>query len=137
MLLLLSVTGWYAYTRLYGKVPSLTQVQADVAVTADALLTAFEKDSTSANQQYLGKIIAISGMVKAVEKEAGGATVVLGKADEMASVRCSMDSTQVTAAASLQAGSMVTIKGACTGYHPDDLGLGADIVLNRSVIVSN
>jgi hypothetical protein len=72
-----------------------------------------------------------------VEKDTDAATVVLGKMDKMSSVRCSMDSTQVATASNLQAGSTVTIKGACTGFHADDMGLGSDVVLNRSVIETN
>jgi hypothetical protein len=136
-LLILIVAGWYGYNKLYGKVESLQNTQADFTMTADELIAAFEKDSATANKQYLGKIVAITGSVKSVEQEAADATVVLGKEGEMSSVRCSMDSTQVAPASNLKAGSTVTIKGACTGFHADDMGLGSDVVLNRCVIETN
>lgn len=36
---------------------------------------------------------------------------------------------------SLLVGTRVELRGECTGFNPDDLGLGADVVLNRSVII--
>ena len=133
-LLILIVAGWYGYNKLYGKVEPLHNTQSDFTITANELLMAFEKDSASANKQYLGKIITITGSVKSVEKDTDAATVVLGKEDGMSSVRCSMDSSQVGAVSNLQAGSSVTIKGACTGFHADDMGLGSDVVLNRCIL---
>jgi hypothetical protein len=46
-----------------------------------------------------------------------------------------MDSTQANGTSALLASSPVTIKGICTGYTPDELGLGADLVLNRCIVV--
>ncbi len=127
--------GWYAYKAYTGKVPSLTEVKAEASVSAENLILAFEKDSATANKQYLGKIIEVTGTVKGVEKESG--TVVLGSGTGMSSVRCSLDSTFVKNIASLNEGTKTVIKGACTGYNADDLGLGSDVVLNRCVIVSD
>ena len=126
--------GWYAYKAYTGKVPSLTEVKADANVSAENLTQAFEKDSATANKQYLGKIVEVTGTVKSVEKESG--TVVLGGSG-MSSVRCSLDSAFVKTITALNEGAKTVIKGACTGYNADELGLGSDVVLNRCVIVSD
>ena len=126
--------GWYGYKLYTGKVPSLTEVKADAIVHATDLIAAFEKDSASANKQYLGKILEVSGNIKSVEQESS--TVVLGNTEGNSSVRCSLDSAFVKDIASLNPGSATTIKGNCTGYMPDEtgLGLGSDVILNRCVL---
>jgi hypothetical protein len=124
----------YAYKLYTGKVPSLTEVKADASVSATDLIAAFEKDSASANKHFLGKILEVSGNIKSVEKES--ATVSLGNAEGNSSVRCSIDSAFVKDIATLNPGSLITIKGNCTGYMPDEtgMGLGSDVVLNRCVL---
>lgn len=138
ILILLLVIGlialaWYGYRMYTGKVKSLTEIKTDASVTATGLIAAFEKDSASANKQYLGKIIAVTGNVKSVETESNGATIALGTEGSMSSVRCSMDTTYAQQAASIQQGSTITIKGACTGFMSEEL-LGSDVILNRCII---
>src|SRR5688572_18518771 len=82
--------AWYGYKLYTGKVPSLTEVKADATVSATDLIAAFEKDSASANKQYLGQILEVGGNIKSVEKES--ATVSLGNTESNSSVRCSLDS---------------------------------------------
>lgn len=133
LLIVVLASAWYGYKLYTGKVPSLTEVKTDASISAADLIAAFEKDSASANKQYLGKILEVSGNVKSIEKES--ATLSLGTADGNSSVRCSIDSAFVKNLESLNTGSTVTIKGNCTGFMPDEtgLGLGSDVVLNRCV----
>ena len=99
------------------------------------MIAAFEKDSATANKQYLGKILAVTGNVKSVEKDDRSATVILGTEGSLASVRCSMDSAFVQQAAAINNGTSVTIKGHCTGYMADEL-IGSDVILNRCVFTA-
>ena len=136
LLVIIVLAGaWYGYRLYTGKVPSLTEVEAHASVTATDLIAAFEKDSASANKQYLGKVLQVSGSVKSVEEES--ATVSLGSAGGNSSVRCSVDSAFVKDIRLLNPGSTITIKGNCTGFMPDEtgLGLGSDVVLNRCVFI--
>ena len=135
ILLIFIVGGWYGYREYNRKNKDLTEVSAQITADAATLLAAFEKDSASANRQYLGKIIAVQGTVKAIERE-DGATVVLGESGSMASVRCSMDTAHIAEVASLREGQKATLKGACTGYNADEL-LGSDVILNRCVVQSS
>ena len=134
VLIVLIAGGWYGYKLYTGKVPSLTEVKTDASVSATDLIAAFEKDSASANKQYLGKILEVQGMVKSVDTTA--ATLAIGDTASTSSVRCSMDSAFVKTISGLNQGSSITIKGACTGFMPDEtgLGLGSDVVLNRCVL---
>ena len=77
--------GWYAYRAYTGKVKSLTEVKSDVSIKANELIAAFEKDTATANKQFMGKIIEVTGNVKSVEKEEGAATVSLGESGTMSS----------------------------------------------------
>ena len=133
LVIILLAAGWYGYKLYTGKVPSLTEVKADATINATDLIAAFEKDSASANKEYLGKILEVSGNVKSLEKES--ATVSLGDVQGNSSVRCSIDSAFVKDIGALNPGSVITIKGNCTGYMPDEtgLGLGSDVILNRCV----
>ena len=97
----------------------------------------FEINDSSANRKYLGKIIETDGIVKEVSKdEAGYYTVVLGEEGKMSAIRCSMDTVHKQDASRLKVGSSVVIRGSCTGFNKDEMGLGSDVILNFCVIVS-
>ncbi len=135
ILIILITAGLYAYKTYTGKVKTLEDVKAVVTVTATDLIAAFEKDSAAANKLYLGKVVAVTGNIKSIEKEAG--TIVMGNGESMSSVRCSLDSNYVKKITGLNIGNQIIIKGACTGFNSDELGLGSDVVLNRCVIPPN
>ena len=132
ILIVVICAAFYAFKLYTGKVKSLEDVKAEANVTATDLIAAFEKDSATANRQYLGKIVAVSGNIKSIEKESG--TIVIGNAESMSSVRCSLDTNFVKKISGLNINNQITIKGACTGFNSDELGLGSDVVLNRCVI---
>lgn len=125
---------FYVSSEISRKTPSMLDSQEDFKVEAINLLTEFEANSVLANQKYLGKIILLSGNLKAIEtNEKGFYTLVLGDSSSMSSVRCSMDNSVGLDSEKPQIGSKIQIRGECTGFNPDDLGLGADVILNRSI----
>jgi hypothetical protein len=137
VLVLLVLGGGYAYREFNRKATSL-QDETPVAITSvSKILDEFSKDAQAANRQYLGKVIQLNGTIENVEADKKGfVTIVLSDPSSSSSVRCSMDSTQSNGRSKLFASSPVTIKGICTGYTPDELGLGADLVLNRCIVVT-
>ncbi len=80
VLVLITCAAWYVYKEYNRKNKNLAEVEADIKISAAALLQAFEKDSGSANKQYLGKILAVDGTIKKIEKEDDDATIILGDA---------------------------------------------------------
>jgi hypothetical protein len=135
LLLIIVLAGvWYGYRKYTADVPSLTDLKTDASVSAKDLIAAFEKDSASANKQYLGKILEVTGNIKSIEQEE--AIVILGDNGSSSSVRCSIDSNFVKNISTLNIGSSTTIKGHCTGFNPDEMGmgLGSDVILNRCVL---
>jgi hypothetical protein len=134
VLVVLIAGGLYAYTEFNRKVKDLKHVKAGFTLDAANLITAFENDEASGNTKFLDKIIAVKGKVKTIEKNDNGYyTVILGDEKMMSSVRCSMDSLHQQDVASIPAGSIITMKGACTGFNKDEL-LGSDVILNRCVV---
>ena len=134
ILLAILAGGWYAYSEYTRKVKSLSRVSADFAVKSDELLTEFETNEAQSNQKYLGKIISVTGRLRSVEDNGSGSYfLILGSENSISSIRCSMDSTVKDGVKKLIAGSIIKVKGACTGYTSDEL-LGSDIILNRCVI---
>lgn len=128
--------AWFGYGEYNRKVRDLANVQAQIAIQANDLISAFEKNENAANAQYLDKIIAVKGNVKTVERsDRGQYSIILGNAGTMSSVRCSMDSVHVKEIVNIKEGEEVIVKGACTGFNADEL-LGSDVILNRCVIES-
>ncbi len=106
-------------------------------MAAAELVKEYESNDAASAEKYNGKILEINGRVKAVEKDDKGCyTVVIGDNTSMSSVRCAIDSTHQDKASGLINQSSVTVRGACTGYNKDEMGLGADIILNRCAVIS-
>jgi len=132
VIVLVAVYGWYQYNRT---VQGLANVRADFSVNATDLINEFVSNEEPANKKYLNKILSVKGMVKNVE--AAQHTIVLGDTSDMSGVRCVLDSSANSTTGSLQKGTIVTIKGAITGFNKDETGLlGSDVQLNRCVIAN-
>ena len=114
----------------------LSNVKADIKISAVNLIHEYETNDSSSNHKYLGKIVEVDGNIKEIKSdEKGFYTIVLGDTSGLSSVRCSMDSTHQKDASKLVAGSSTVIRGSCTGFNKDELGLGSDVILNRCVII--
>ena len=127
-----------AYFYVNRKTQSLTESKADYKISAIKFLEDYSSDQVLSDRKYLGKIIQVDGNLKDIEKDDKGfLTFVLGDLTSMSSVRCSIDTMVVIDESAYPVGTAVSLKGECTGFNADDLGLGADIVLNRSIIIQN
>ncbi len=132
LLIVAAAGGFFAYSEYNRRNPEMADLKADYALPAAQALQAFESDLNKANQQYLEKVLEISGPVKSVEQDDKGFyTVVLGNEESMTSVRCVIDSLYSSKAATLKAGSTTQIRGLCVKFNVDDMGLGSDLILNR------
>lgn len=101
------------------------------------LIKEFNDNGSAATNRYVGKIIAVTGLVKNLKQdERGYFTVSLGDSTSMSSVRCSIDSMYTQKATSVKPGMMLMVKGNCTGFDSDEL-LGLDVIVNRCVIEEN
>jgi tRNA_anti-like len=117
--------------------PDLLNVKAGIKISVADLIHDYEANDSAANEKYLGKVIETEGNIKDIERdEKGYYTIVLGDTNNLSSVRCSMDTVHNADAAHLIAASSVIIRGACTGFNKDEMGLGSDVILNRCVIIT-
>lgn len=136
MLLIGAAGTWYGYHEYNRGNKDYTKARADFVTTVPQLIGEFEKDDSSAGIKYNGKALEITAPIKNIEKdEKGFYTISLGDSTGLSSVRCSMDTTHQSDLTHLQKGSTITIRGACTGFIKDEMGLGSDVILNYCVII--
>lgn len=129
--------AWQGFREFYRQNKDLGTVNADVKIAATDLIHEYETNDSASNKRYLGKVVEVSGNVKEIKKDDGNYTIVLGDSSHLSSVRCAIDSTHRADAASLTAGSSVVIRGNCTGFNKDEMGLGSDVILNFGVVIKN
>ena len=131
--------GLYARAGVDFVKTSTGYAEKGASVEAVQLINEFNQNDSAANARYLGRVVAVSGLVKQVEKdEEGKYTVVLGDTADMSSVRCALDSTHAAGATGLRRGEPVKVKGSFTGFKKDDTGLlGSDVELNRAVVIKD
>lgn len=112
LLALLAVGGYYMYQKPRSGV---INVKADYSVTASELYNEFVANESAANIKYLNKVIEVSGKVMEVKKEESAMSVQLNGSDA-GGVNCSL---QKVPAKAPPVGSIVKVKGKCTGFLMD------------------
>jgi hypothetical protein len=138
LFIIVSGIGLWKGIDLYNeKNPDLLHVKADIKISAVALINEFEANDSEANQKYFGKVVETDGNIKKIDKdEKGYYTIILGDTANLSSVRCSMDTLHNEDAAHLKEGSSAIVRGNCTGFNKDEMGLGSDVILNRCAIIT-
>jgi hypothetical protein len=128
--------GLYAYKEYNRKNIDIAEAKPSFVMSEMDLIKEFSQDQNTSNKKYLGKLVELSGNIKKIDTDENGFhTIILGSSVNMSSVRCSIDSSFNSEAHGLTVGSKIIIKGICTGYNADDLGLGSDVILNRSITI--
>jgi tRNA_anti-like len=135
--LVIAVAGIiYGYKEFNRTAKDIALVIPSFTISSNTIIDDFTKNDSIANVKYLGKTIDIKGLLKTIDKDENGFfTIVMGDTTSSTSVRCSMDSAHNNEASALKEGSQINVKGICTGYNKDEMGLGADIILNHSCII--
>jgi uncharacterized protein (DUF1330 family) len=129
--------AWYGYKEYTRTNKNLASAKADFVLVATDLIKEYESNDSLSAKKYNGKILELTGQVKAVEKDDKGYfTIVIGDNNSMSAIRCAIDSVHKDRVTGLINQSSVTIRGACTGYNKDEMGLGSDIILNRCVVIN-
>lgn len=129
LLLLLALVGGGIGTYLWFKpVDSIESLSTDLTIPANDLFIAFESDEAAANEQYLNKVIEVTGVVKEVKTNDMGLPAVILETDDLIfGVMCEFEKANETQ--KIEVGELVTIKGVCTGKL-------LDVVLNRSILIN-
>lgn len=135
VLIIIAAGAWYAYKEYHRTNKDLKNVKASFVFSAPNLISRFEKDTATANKQFVDKVIAVTGLVKTIDAKGNPVVIALGESGVMSSVQCSMDSAHAKDYAAVQEGDRLTIKGLCTGGRTLDL-FGTDVILSRCVIAA-
>lgn len=123
IVVLVLVGGGIAYYQFNRGHESMSEVKADVTISAAELVEAFSADENAANQKYLNKNIAVTGKVLKNEKTEGGAVNLVLEGSMINNVVCEIDPRYKE---ELPAeGETATVQGVCSG------SLG-DVILVRS-----
>lgn len=104
--------GYHLYN-----MPRNAAVDADTdkAVSAKELYDAFTKDEQAANNEYANKILEITGAVRDVQKNGKDVSVLLSGGGSEGGVNCTI----TTDIPSPRIGSLIHVKGRCTGFLMD------------------
>lgn len=123
LLVIAAIVAWMTYNKPHQSVDN-----ADFSVEAAQLVEVFEQDEAAANEKYLDKVIEVNGVVKDVLKSDNSVTILLGDPEAMSSVSCSLSPEGSREAGNITQGSLVTIKGICSGMLLDVALTNCEIV---------
>lgn len=135
---LATLIAFYGYKEFNRKNESLISSTADFKLKSKDLIESFSSDEKSSNLKFGGKVIQLFGYIKDIVKdEKGYYTIIIGDQSSLSAIRCSIDSSYSNQAEQLKVNALIVIKGICTGYNADEMGLGSDVILNRCVVINN
>jgi hypothetical protein len=136
LLLIIAAAALYIYKEFNRTHKDTARLKADYTLAASDLIKEFEVNEKASNKKFWDQVIKVEGPVKdVVQDEKGFFMLVLGDTSSLSSVRCSIDSMHSREAAVVQKGSIISVKGICSGFNADDM-LGSDVILVRSVVDS-
>lgn len=124
-----AATGYFLWNKPHKEVADA----AGIKIKAAALYQAFITDSAAANTQYTDKIVEVSGTVKSVgvnQQQQAVVTLQAGTGD--AAVNCTLEQKDAV----IKEGTVIVVKGICTGMGEADadLGIMGDVYLIRCYI---
>jgi hypothetical protein len=129
ILILAGLYGYKEYTRTNKK---LTKVHPDFSISADSLISEFEKADSVAYQKYDDKVIEVTGVIKNSSME--NFIILLGDPGKLSAVKCELDTSFRKDVPDPVIGAIAVVKGHFVGFQKDELmGLGTDVNLNRCV----
>lgn len=128
---LIAVVGGAIGLYMFNKPTSDTsRMNAEVSVEATEIMRSFSDDEEAANDDYLGKVVEVTGVVEKVGSNDDGTAVIhLVSGDLMGAVVCNMSKPLDELGSTINEGDRVIIKGVCSGYL-------MDVILERAVIVN-
>jgi len=110
----LVVAAW-AYYQYQKPRAGVASSRAAYTLSAEKLYQDFYENEALANNQYVGKVIEVTGTVADVQ-QAGNTTVVLLEGSGTGGVSCNVNKILSNP---IEKGKKQTIKGRCTGYLMD------------------
>ncbi|MFM2207856.1 MAG: hypothetical protein RL213_1831 [Bacteroidota bacterium] len=123
--------AWYEFNRTE---ESTADKEVEAIFPADSLASLFENDDSSATALYGGKILQVEGTAEECSAENGKIRIKL-TGTGMSGILCQFEASDSVAAAAVDEGSLVCLKGQCDAYQTVEMLPGGDLYLSRCVIV--
>ena len=116
IVIIIASTGWYLYNKPHSGV---SNIDADVKITAGDLFRDYQNDEATANKKYLNKVIEVTGNIADIQNVNGSQIILLSTKDEMGGVNCQLSNSEKDKDITLKKSTTITIKGRCSGYLMD------------------
>lgn len=123
VLLVVIVGGFIGYRMYSEKTPDVVNKNPDVVTDLNSILSAFETDTATAREKFVGKIVEITGNVKSIDTSGA---VILGDLGNPSEVVVGLDRRHIKDHKKISVGSVAVMQGVCSGYSsgsndPDDM----------------
>lgn len=130
LLLALSISGLFWGSLYWNQPPEkiTANTEVEIQINASDLLSNFIEDESKANNDFVERIIEVSGVVKEVTFLNNRYTVLLQGKGEYACLICDMDDTEVNGISKVAIGDTITLKGVCKGFLMDAILLNCVLV---------
>lgn len=127
LLAFIGAASTYYYAFVYSKNRKFDMVNAEaMTIDANTLVKVFQENETEANQNYLDKVLLISGTISATDQtQTGERTLTLSSDDPFAGVMVTLDSTEASA---VNINDNISVKGFCKGFL-------SDVVITSAIVV--
>jgi hypothetical protein len=119
--------GWYLYNK---PVEDINDLESEITLDADSLSNHFHNDEAAANTKYLGKIVEVHGVVRDLNVDDAGNTVIVKTENKFFGINCGLSKGQETLFENYKIGDKIKIRGECAGYD-------IDVVMTRCVILND
>jgi len=130
-IVIIAAAAAYGYKEYHRKPADLSNENAVAKLSAANLINEFDENESGANKKYLGKVIEVTGPITAIENQLDTLiNISLGAGDDLHKVSCQIDPRHLAEAKKYDSGSVITLKGSCTGFL-------MDVELSRCVITKD
>jgi hypothetical protein len=117
LLLVLAAAGyaWYLYQKPHRSAAGET---AAVTIDADTLYHQYQADEHTADRRYMGKVISVTGRLTEIQHNGASVIWILSTQPAGGGINCQLFP-GTTIDPEPKTGSLVTVKGRCTGFLMD------------------
>lgn len=115
-LMVIVLTAGFVGYRMYNKPHRDVQHIKAIPVAALKLVADYETNEALANNEYLDKVLEITGEIIEISKNQKGETVISLDGTGMGTVRCTMEG---AVQQEVKTKTQATVRGICTGYLTD------------------
>lgn len=108
--------GFYLYNKPHQGIGDETPAYD---LKAEILINEYNTDEAKANEKYLGKVVAVSGVIAEKSKDKEGNISVTLQGRDLSGIGCQFEPDAQKNLAGLKEGQEIKIKGICTGVLMD------------------